>query len=176
MKKTALTSLLLGVYLLVLNGCSVVQVVVSHDSNLEKLRDGEHQFSIGNYAIAEQIFIEVSKNTNKPQTRNIALYNLACTRIMLAEEEIDLLEALDTLSRWRKPGQQFLYEENPDLSVAAIKKQAAYLSEQSEVKKQLAISFQSRLEKKEKELAELQRKLTALETIELELQQKKKPL
>lgn len=170
---TTIYLLLILLIMATTTGCSVIRIVVSHDSNLEKLNDGEHQFSLKNYETAKNIFKEIADETQKPEIRNIALYNLACTRIMLSESEADLYDAIKLFEKWNFSGSQFLYEENPMLAIQALKKQQRLLKQVLSNKEK---QFSDKLDKKQSDIDKLQRQIIELETIDLELQEKKKPL
>ncbi|MGL1932127.1 MAG: hypothetical protein OCC45_10240 [Desulfotalea sp.] len=148
-----------------LPGCSVYPVVVFYDSEVQQLRDGEDQFELGNYKKAEKIFIEISKSEIKQQIKNTALYNLACTRIMIARTSSALIKAVQLFNEWKAVNQRLMYMENPDLAIAALKKQSKF------IKREQAIT-----QEKEAQIETLQHQISELEAIDLQLQEIKKPL
>lgn len=197
-------SLTLAVTVLLQSGCSYVQIVVSASAEAQLLRDGEKAFLLGNYQKAEELFQQVYSSETDGQTKNTALYNLACTRMAIAQTPEEYNESVELLKEWKKPYHSGFYIENPTLVVTALKISNQTLRTKSE-------KIQKDLQKKGKELAKkryeikqlhkkteslrtllqsyqednitaqemidtLQHQITELEAIDQQLQEKKKPL
>ncbi|WP_136808355.1 hypothetical protein [Desulfosediminicola flagellatus] len=191
--------LILSIALLIsLSGCNAVQLVVSFDPELQQLRDGEREFILGNYEEAEEIFSEIYDSNVSNQTKNTALYNLACTRIITSNTTDDFINAVELLEGWEKTYPSVIYVENPDLVISALKKRASFITQAQakELKKDIMTKEILKKELKDKELESieiitrqsqtitelekslftLQHQIAELEAIDQQLQEKKKPL
>ncbi len=156
--------------------CSVVPVVISSDPDMQKLKLGETLFEQEHYKEAEKTFIAVLEAHIPINTANTAVYNLACTRIMQAKTLEDLSNALILLDTWRQTSQPIISVENPQMVITAQKKiaqiiEADVIARQLEDKKNKQIILQQ-----SKMIETLQHQISALEAIDQELQEKKKPL
>lgn len=175
MKYTFLRPLILALPLL-LNACSLVPVVVSYDPEVEKLREGEHQYELGHYDKADTIFTEVFVSNSKMHTANTALYNLICSRIMMASTPEEISEAVKFAQGWKNLNTKAIYVENPNLALQAFKQ----IGELLIVEKQRAATRQKKnqqtIKHQQKIIITLQKQIDKLEAIDQELQEKKKPL
>lgn len=186
------------------SGCSYVQIVVSASAEAQLLRDGEKAFLLGNYQKAEELFEQVYLSETDGQTKNIALYNLACTRMAISETPDDYNKSVDLLKEWKKPYHSGFYIENPTLILTALKKSNQTLRPESEKLQKDLQKTSKDLEKKRNEINQLHKKMenlrtllqsyqednitaqemidtlqhqiTELEAIDQQLQEKKKPL
>lgn len=181
-----------------LASCTAVQLVVSFDPELQQLRDGEREFILGNYEEAEDIFREIYDSNVSKQTKNTALYNLACTRIITSNNSKDFIKAVQLLDDWKKTYPSVIYVENPDLVISALKERASSIAEHEnqairkeirikeilnkefknkELKSREIIDRQSKtITELENSLSTLQHQIAELEAIDQHLQEKKKPL
>jgi hypothetical protein len=180
-------SLLLSV---TLSGCSTVQLAVSFSPEMQRLREGEREFEQGNYTNAESIFHEISISNGNSQTRNTALYDLACARIITAEDSEDFLSAIHNLDDWQHTPPSFFYAENPNLIVTALKARADVLLEDKIAIEEQRDSAHSQVVENRKiiaghkrkiaelnsQLQTLQHQIEALEAIDYQIQEKKNPL
>ncbi len=167
--------------LLPLAGCSVVQVVMPFGPHAQQLRDGEQEFEQGRYQKAETIFAQVLASNANSQTRNTALYDLACTRMITASTAGEFYAAVSLLDDWQKSSPSGIYVENPNLIITALKKRARLTEDE---KNQAIIKDRENQEiiAKQKEkiqemkhlLRTLQNQMTELESIDQQLQEKKK--
>lgn len=184
--------------LFLLTGCNAVQLVVSFDPELQQLREGEKAFDLGNYEEANDIFTEIYDSNVSKQTKNTALYNLACTRIITSKNEEDFINAVKLLDAWQKTYPSVIYVENPDLVISALKMRASAIIKEhaqslkqkiqvqevlnrelknKELKNMEIISRQSKtITELEQSLSTLQHQIAELEAIDQHLQEKKKPL
>lgn len=140
-------------------------------------------FINGDFENALLEYEQIYETALSHEDRNSALYGLACTQIMLANSDLQLIEAIDNLLRWdaNKGGAPFT--ENRHLLTLALRQQS-YLIQQKHValkarekRKNNVISYQK---KKISEMAttlhNLQSQLEELEEIDETYQEKRKPL
>lgn len=184
---------LLIILLFTLTGCSAVQLVVSFAPEVEELRQGEREFELGNFEDADAIFARIYESHDNPQTKNTALYNLTCTRIMTAKNNEDYLAAVTLLDDWQQTYPSVIYVENPNMVISALKEHSSlFAKDLHEARKQKKkITALIKRGKKDKAVIEsqiktiedlkdalntLQQQITELEAIDQQLQEKKKPL
>jgi TolA-binding protein len=167
-----------------------MQLAVSFSPEMQRLREGEREFERGNYPAAETIFQEISTGTGNTQTRNTALYDLACARIMTAADSEELLSAIHLLDGWQPTPPGFLYIENPNMVVTALKVRTGAILEDKMAIEEERDKARSRMRKNKKTIAGHQRKIAELnsrlqklqhqidelEAIDSQLQEKKNPL
>lgn len=186
------------------SGCSYVQIVVSASTEAQLLRDGEKAFLLGNYEKAEELFLQVYNSESESQYKNTARYNLACTRMITAENSKTFKEAFSYLTDWKKPYHSGFYTENPTLVVTALKKSGSKIRQQADLLKAenrkltkalegqnseidnleqnisnlrtLLTSYQEDSISAQEMIETLQRQINELEVIDQQLQEKKKPL
>ncbi|WP_163336790.1 hypothetical protein [Desulfopila sp. IMCC35008] len=186
------------------SGCSYVQIVVSASDEAQLLRDGEKAFLLGNYQKAEELFQQVYNSETDGQAKNTALYNLACTRMAIAQTTDDYNNSVELLKEWKQPYHSGFYIENPTLVVTALKISNQTLRTESEKLQKDLQKKSEDLKKKRKEIKQLhtkteslrtllqsyqednitaqemidtlQHQITELEAIDQQLQEKKKPL
>lgn len=169
--------------LLCLSGCGAVQLVISFAPEVQRLHEGEREFEQGNYEQAEAIFQEVYTSDVSAQTKNTALYNLACTRIITASDSAQFLAAISLLDKWEKTYPSIIYVENPNLIIAALKERTSVIKEDRDLALQQVQKNKSTITKQKEIIAELneqlqtlQHQIHELEAIDHQLQEKKKPL
>ena len=129
-------SFFLGAVLLILlltaPGCSFVQIVVNSGPESQLLREGEKALKAGNYTKAENLFQEVYLSDAERSTRNTALYNLACTRMLLAENINDVTSAIALLDGWKQTYPSGIYTENPDYVISALQHSRELILEEAD--------------------------------------------
>ena len=93
-------------------------------------------------AYAEQLFINgefedalleyehIYKTALSPEDRNQALYGLACTQMMLAQTEDQLVEAISNLQKWDANKGTAPFVENRHLLLLALKQQSGLMEKQ----------------------------------------------
>ena len=204
LKKSLLQLLPIALLVLLQSGCSVVQIVVNSTTEAQMLRNGDKAFLLGNYQKAEELFTEVYESKADAQTRNSALYNLACTRIAIASTTFEYNDGVLLLEEWKRPFNSGIYIENPALIVTALLKSNELLAkEQKMLRKEItnrkneatvqaveieklrkkADSLKSLLTSYQEDnigaqemIEKLQNQITELETIDQQILEKKKPL
>lgn len=157
-------------------GCSFVPIVVSYSPEVQELREGEREIGLGNYKKAEKIFADIYESDAGQETKNTALYNLTCTRILTAETVDEFIDAVKLLDDWKEANRGVFFVENPNLIVDALKEQVKILQREQAVKEQKALDADVTIVNLKKELEILQHQISELEAIDEQLQEKKKPL
>jgi len=117
----------------VVAGCSGAEIkTFSHDEDIRHLETGYEMFCRGDYENAAGQFEIICQGSGTGQIRQEALYSLACTRMILAEDPKTFLEALDLWTVWNRQGdlcQKTLPGENPRMFGPFLEK----LSEGTEI-------------------------------------------
>jgi hypothetical protein len=151
---------------------------------LETLSRAESAFFKGSYVLAEKLFAEVQRDTDKPQYKNQAQYGLICISIATAEGRDELKKALAMMAKWQKPGADIKgYMENPQMMFTALNKKTELLNCDTEIKvstakKKMAVSkeHQFEIEQLKSTIKKLEHQISVLEAIDLEIQEKRKPI
>lgn len=86
-----------------------------------RLDEGNRLFSEGDYSAAEVVYQELQETGNQEVIRP-ALYGLACSRFMLAENKQEYLEAIEVLELWQRISPGALDEEDPRMLLALFSK------------------------------------------------------
>lgn len=151
-------------------------IVVSYAPEVQDLREGEREIGLGNYKKAEQIFTTIYESDADQETKNTALYNLTCTRMLTAENIDEFIGAVELLDDWKEANRGVFFVENPNLIVDALKEQVKVLQREQARLGQKALEAKVTIVNQEKELETLQHQISELEAIDQQLQEKKKPL
>ncbi|MGE0086588.1 MAG: hypothetical protein AB7S75_19450 [Desulfococcaceae bacterium] len=87
----------------VIAGCSVTDIkTFSPDEDIRYLESGYELFCRGDYENAAAQFEIICQGSATGHIRQEALYSLACTRMILAEDTKTFLEALDLWTVWNR--------------------------------------------------------------------------
>lgn len=157
--------------------------------NSRMIAGAERLFINGNFEQALAEYERLSLNSLTPKEKNHALYGLACTRLMLAENAEELVVAIDDLQQWDIKKGRARFTENRHLLVMALQQQAALIHERHKILTENEIQKDNRIaeqkiriaEKKMKisqlssQLKKLQTQLLELEKVEENVQEKRKP-
>jgi uncharacterized coiled-coil protein SlyX len=83
----------------------------------EEIADGNRFFWKGEYAAAEAVFLRLQRSDNPDVTRQ-ALYGLACTRLLMAENRQAYLDAVEILMLWQEMSPAVSDREDPRMLLA----------------------------------------------------------
>lgn len=87
------------------------------DTLQAQLDEGRRLFRAGDFSAAEEIFSNLQntgiQTNGRPHMARQVLYGLACTRLMLAENRAEYLEAVRLLDKWRRISPVSLEPEDP---------------------------------------------------------------
>jgi hypothetical protein len=140
-------------------------------------------FINGDFENALLEYEQIYETALSHEDRNAALYGLACTQMMLANSDLQLIEAIDNLLRWDANKGPAPFTENRHLLTLALRQQS-YLIQQKHValaarekRKNNVIAYQKRkISQMSSTLKNLQNQLEELEEIDETYQEKRKPL
>lgn len=140
-------------------------------------------FINGNFENALLEYEQIYETALSHEDRNSALYGLACTQMMLANSDLQLIEAIDNLLRWDANKGRSPFTENRHLLTLALRQQS-YLIQQKHValtarekRKNNVIAYQKKkISQMSTTLHNLQNQLEELEEIDETYQEKRKPL
>jgi hypothetical protein len=143
----------------------------------------ELHFINGNFESALLEYEQIFETSLSPEDRNLALYGLACTQMMLARSDEQLLEAISNLQRWDASKGSAPLVENRHLLVLALKQQGEFLKDktegqlQHEKQKNSVIAYQKKkISLMASTLTKLQKQLEELEAIDETFQEIRNPL
>lgn len=140
-------------------------------------------FINGDFENALLEYEQIYETALSHEDRNSALYGLACTQMMLANSDLQLIEAIDNLLRWDANKGPAPFTENRHLLTLALRQQS-YLIQQKHValatrekRKNNVIAYQKKkISQMSSTLKNLQNQLEELEEIDETYQEKRKPL
>ncbi len=143
----------------------------------------ELHFINGNFESALLEYEQIYETALSHEDRNLALYGLACTQMMLARSDGQLLEAINNLQRWDTNKGSAPFVENRHLLVLALKQQSEFLKEktesqlQQEKQQNSVIAYQKKkISLMASTLIKLQKQLEELEAIDETFQEIRNPL
>lgn len=146
-------------------------------ANAEKL------FINGDFDAALLEYEQIYETALDPRDRNVALYGLACSQLMLARSDEQVLEAISNLQRWDAMKGSDPFVENHHLLILALGRQSELIQEknlelvQRETRKNTLIEHQRRkISQMATTLEKLQKQLTELEAMDETIQEKRRPL
>ena len=177
-----------------LSGCEALRTMDSFDGILNTklppdpevatLARAESAFFEGKYMLAKNLFNEVKGQSDKPYYTSQAYYGLVCVLIVTAESLDDMKKAFTMMANWQQPeGDLQGYLENPQMMSFALNKKAELLNCENEVKvitakKKTVVSKeqQEEIEQLKNTIKKLEHQISVLEAIDLEIQEKRKPI
>lgn len=192
-KKVLLVILMMALLPLVLPSCKIVDKIDSlngimvkpaPDYEINELKKGEDAFFEENYSEANRLFSLISTNSGNEIYQNYALYGIACTRMMTAENSKDYKQAIELMEDWGKPDMKAagVYP-NPRMIITALKKQSHLLECEPEIKYVYSQKSKSVIKKQQNEIDELkntikklQHQISVLEAIDQAIEEKRKPI
>lgn len=140
-------------------------------------------FLNGNFANALLEYEHISETALAPEDRIPALYGLACTQLMLANSDEQLAEAIATLEQWDAEKGSAALTENRRLLILALKHQSKFMQNKILEQATLAKRKDSLIAQQKEKITQmgafvdnLQKQLDELETIDENVQEKRKPL
>jgi DNA repair exonuclease SbcCD ATPase subunit len=87
----------------------------------EELEEGNRLFADGDYESAETVFQNLQRSENPVVIRQ-ALFGLACSRFMLAEDRQEYIDAIEVLELWQRISSTGLKREDPRMLLAVFPK------------------------------------------------------
>lgn len=150
----------------------------------------EQLFLNGDFETALLTYQQIYETALSPDDRNHALYGLACTQMMLADNEEQFIEAINYLQKWDAGKGNAPFNENRLLLVLALNQQSKRITEQGKERraretaqttliddqKKKISEMAATVEKLQTQIEELHNQIAALEAIDENVQEKQKSL
>lgn len=173
--------IILTCLVVILSGCYSSKIAKEIHPGYEDILTGEAAFFNGQYNEAARLFGNIVKKELDPAVFNTARYNLAATRLMLSENPAEIKKALKLLDQWRQKRNRSHRLEDPMLLVMALRKWVAIQEKTNKdrsKKRQEILDTVANRNKKikslEKTIKILEEKILAIESIDQEIQKKRK--
>lgn len=174
--------------LLLCTSCSMMQMPAFTIPENNTQAFAEQLFINGDFERAILEFEQTYETALCPEDKNQALYGLACTQMMLARTDDQLIEAISNLQKWDANKGTAPFIENRLLLVLSLKQQGELIAENKRAKmaretekisliddqKKTIAQMISTIEKLKNENIELQSQIEALEAIDENVQEKRK--
>lgn len=168
-------------FCLILSGCGFVKVPEKIQPETNDLEAGEKAFFQKKYKDADTIFCSIIDRGKDTGLKNIALYNLACTKLVASETEHEFIEAMKLLSKWNPSKEGKVYFENPLLIIQALwkiaemnKKERLENLKKNEELNMIVKHQNKEIFKMEQTIQNFQHQISELENIDQEIQEKRK--
>lgn len=166
------------------SGCTPINRPITAEPSAEQTQSiAELHFINGNFEEALLEYEQIFETALSPEDRNLALYGLACTQMMLASSDDQLVEAISNIQKWDADKGTAPFVENRHLLVLALKQQSDLIVEkaqnliQHEKQTNSIIAYQKKkIALMASTLAKLQKQIEELEAIDETFQEKRKPL
>jgi hypothetical protein len=172
------------------SSCTLLQLPAFPVSAEPGLAFAEQLFINGEFERALHEYQQIYETAQSPEEKNLALYGLACSQMMLARTDEQLVEAIGNLQKWDAIKGTAPFRENRHLLVLALKQQGELIKEKNKEqaareaqqitlidnqKKKIA-QMVSTVENLQNQVKELQYQLQALEAIDENVQEIRKTL
>lgn len=150
----------------------------------------EQQFINGDFQSALLEYGHIYETAFSPGEKNQALYGLACSRMMLAQDTGQFIEAIGNLQKWDANKGSGPFTENRHLLMLALQQQSSRMQEREKAltdrknqtnaliaNQQLKISqLTTNAGQLQNRIDQLQNQITELEAIDKNVQENRKPL
>ncbi len=170
--------------------CSMMQMPAFTFPENDTQAFAEQLFINGDFERAILEFEQTFETALNPEDKNQALYGLACTQMMLAHNDDQLIEAISNLQKWDANKGTAPFIENRHLLVLSLKQQGELIAANNKAKmaretekisliddqKKTITQMTSTIEKLHNENKALQNQIEALEAIDENVQEKRKTL
>lgn len=167
--------------LLTFPGCTPMTMPILPGPDKEVQVTAEQHFINGDFETALLEFEQIFETALVPDDRVVALYGLACTQMILARTEAELITAINNLQRWDALKGSAPFIENHHLLVLALKQQGELIVKrqhdavQNEEKKNRLIAYQkNKINQLANTMEVLKKQLEELEAIDETFQLKRK--
>ncbi len=183
--------LYLPLLLLLLNSsCTVWQLPAFLSPGRHTQAHAEQLFINGDFQNALLEYEQIYESALLPGDENQALYGLACTQMMLAQNTTQFIEAIGNLQKWDANKGSALFTENRHLLILALQQQSSRMEQREKAltdrenqknaliaNQQLKISqLTTNAEQMQSRIDQLQNQITELEAIDKNVQENRKPL
>jgi len=138
------------------------------DSHLQQLEFAYKAFKHRDYEKADKIFSDFYKQVQNSEIRNRALYGLACTRLITAQNTKEFKEAVGLWNKWSDSQPVQLSKEDLRLLEPCI-----HLPEEIRKKEEQIQCLNKKIDIMEKEINTLKHQMKEFEVIDQNIQKKK---
>jgi hypothetical protein len=190
LKSKRLHLLLVLLLLPLCNSCTMTQLRTFTIPTDDTQAFAEQLFINGDFERAILEYEQIYETALSSEDRNQALYGLACSQMMVARTDEQLIEAISNLQKWDANKGTAPLSENRHLLVLSLKQQRELLEEKNREKiareaeqislidgQKIEISqMMSTVEKLQNQIEALQNQIEALEAIDENVQEKRKSL
>ncbi len=173
---------LLIVVALLSSSCANTQFWILPETAVKAQAEAELYYINGDFDKALSEYEYIYQTALLPEDRNLALYGIACTQLMLASDDVDFMQAIKHLLRWDANKGSAPFTENRHLLIEALKQQSDLLLEKNsklikrEKHKNRVIAHQKKkISQMSTTLKSLNKQLEELEAIDETFQDIKKP-
>lgn len=186
-----ITIILLLSLLSFLAGCAPLNLppLEQPTENSRKIEAAERLFINGNFHQALVEYEQLSHQNLSPREKDHVLYGIACTRLMLAANEEELVLAINDLQQWDINKGSARFSENRHLLVMGLQQQAALIRERNKIQakkdmqkntliddqKKSIVDQNEKISQLNSQLEKLQTQLLELEKVEENVQEKRIP-
>ena len=146
---------------------------------LKILEKGNETFQKGNFSKAREIYEILYRNSRDKTIAREALYGLACTHFILAENSDDFNKAIVFWNKWSKLAPSVLKDEDPRMLGPLLQnKVKKWITDAVTVEtlKSEANKVKMLLQSKEQEIRTLKHQIKTLEEIDQKIQEKKQEI
>jgi uncharacterized coiled-coil protein SlyX len=182
--------LLLFLLLPLCNSCTTTQLRAFTTLSDDTQAFAEQLFINGEFERAILEYEQIYETALSAEDRNHALYGLACSQMMVARTDEQLIEAIGNLQKWDANKGTAPLRENRHLLVLSLKQQGELIAEKNREKitreteqnstineqKDKISQMMTTVEKLQNQIAALQNQIQALEAIDENVQEKRKSL
>lgn len=173
---------ILMISMLPLCSCSTVSLGLLPESASQSQKNAERLYINGEFDKALKEYEVIYQAAVLPKDRNLALYGIGCTQLMLASNDEDFVQAVKHLLRWNANKGSDPFIENRHLLILALKQQSDLLQQKNdrqaarEEYKNRVIAFQKKkISQMAATLEALNKQLEELESIDETFQEIRNP-
>ena len=157
-------------------GCSSLKIENFHSHRLkihelELLKTGYESFVQSDYEKASEIYDDLYKESQNSDIKRRALYGLACTRLITAENSLEHEKAIQLWDKWMNSVPDVPSSEDPRLLAPYVEMTAPPCQKEAEI--QLLIE---KINSLEQEILTLRHQISSLEAIDQKIEEKKKQI
>jgi len=168
--------LIIGIAAAILIGCKSLLLEKPEKNSsppheLELLKNGYNAFVQTEYEKAAEIYNTLYQQSKNSKTRRWALYGLACTGLIKAENTFQHDEAIGLWNKWQKSFPETFSGEDPRMMGPYIQMTAPPCKKETEIK--VLMNKNACLEK---EIITLKHQIASLEAIDQKIEEKKKEI
>ncbi|MDM8522561.1 hypothetical protein QUF80_04245 [Desulfococcaceae bacterium HSG8] len=144
------------------------------DTDMEALKSGQEAFQKKIFKEATEIFERMTREAGTEEMRRIALYGLACARLIMARTPAMFSKAIQLWKNWSEIAPASLVTEDPRMLTPLLHRKKRICEKDIKAKAKEIRRLRYKLEKLKKENKLLEHQIEALETIHQDIREKKR--